>query len=373
MKFSAPYLKWRDGRPRWEPGPKLRQQGAKGQDLKDEFGKWLTLEAAVMRAKELTDAAKGAERERKARRYVHKMPTVLLIWEELIKTPEHKKLREKTRRDYHNKAQVFIKELGDVPAAHIKRKNIKNLWRKLYEERGHSMASGVIAVLRLTLEFGFDEEFIPSNPALKLKLPRPDPRVVIYTPEEVWHLVSTADSMGEYGVADAVVIGLHTAQRQGDVLRMNWSTFDHGNVILKQSKRGEPIHIPQTDVLAQRLEQIKKRRQDNRINYLEVIIDDRTNRPFEASTFRHRLLAVRREANKKMKGIEQKTYADLRDTGLTRLYQAEVSILDIASISGHSVKSVYTIIRHYIALNQGDAARAIDKLNNHIKKHGIKI
>ena len=41
MKLSIRYLKWRDGRPRWEPGPTLRAKGWKGRDLKSEQGEWL--------------------------------------------------------------------------------------------------------------------------------------------------------------------------------------------------------------------------------------------------------------------------------------------------------------------------------------------
>lgn len=47
MKLKVPYLKWRDGRPRWEPGPTMRKAGWKGRDLRDEAGQYLGLQEAM--------------------------------------------------------------------------------------------------------------------------------------------------------------------------------------------------------------------------------------------------------------------------------------------------------------------------------------
>jgi hypothetical protein len=55
----VPYLKWRAGRPRWEPGPLLRKRGFKGIDLKDEAGAWLSREASKHLARDIN--AKLAE------------------------------------------------------------------------------------------------------------------------------------------------------------------------------------------------------------------------------------------------------------------------------------------------------------------------
>lgn len=49
------YFIWRNGRPRWEPGPTLRAKGARGCDLKDESGNWLSLGAAIDAAQKLND------------------------------------------------------------------------------------------------------------------------------------------------------------------------------------------------------------------------------------------------------------------------------------------------------------------------------
>jgi hypothetical protein len=60
MKNKVPYFCWRDGRPRWEPGPNLRDLGLKGQDLKDDVGGWLPYDQAIIEAQILNLRAKLA-------------------------------------------------------------------------------------------------------------------------------------------------------------------------------------------------------------------------------------------------------------------------------------------------------------------------
>jgi hypothetical protein len=55
---NVPYFAWRDGRPRWVPGPKLRDLGWKGRDLKDEAGQWLTLSDAIDAARKINAEVK---------------------------------------------------------------------------------------------------------------------------------------------------------------------------------------------------------------------------------------------------------------------------------------------------------------------------
>lgn len=53
---------------------------------------------------------------------------------------------------------------------------------------------------------------------------------------------------------------------------------------------------------------------------------------------------------------------DLRDTAVTWLGLAEVDKFGIASITGHSLKSIDTILSHYLGLHPELARTAIGKL-----------
>jgi len=53
MSHGVPLLYWRNGRPRWEPGPSRRKKGDRGQDLKDADGNWLNFEDAQAKARQI--------------------------------------------------------------------------------------------------------------------------------------------------------------------------------------------------------------------------------------------------------------------------------------------------------------------------------
>ncbi|MGJ0393005.1 MAG: GIY-YIG nuclease family protein [Methylocystis sp.] len=65
MSHGVPYFAWRNGRPRWVPGPLVRAKGFQGVDFKDDKGNWLPLEIALEEAKKL-NAMAGATRANRA-------------------------------------------------------------------------------------------------------------------------------------------------------------------------------------------------------------------------------------------------------------------------------------------------------------------
>lgn len=55
MKVKVPYVAWRDGRPRFVPGPSLRSLGFAGRDLRHEDGRWFSADEAYAWAAQNTD------------------------------------------------------------------------------------------------------------------------------------------------------------------------------------------------------------------------------------------------------------------------------------------------------------------------------
>ena len=53
---------------------------------------------------------------------------------------------------------------------------------------------------------------------------------------------------------------------------------------------------------------------------------------------------------------------DLRDTAVTWLALAECTLPEIASITGHSLKTIEEILKHYLGLHPDLARSAIGKL-----------
>jgi len=79
---KVPYLKWRDGRPRWEPGPRLRDQGWRGRDLKGDDGEWLDFPDAIKAAQNINVEAGVTTRIPKTRPNSNAKGFVYFLWSE---------------------------------------------------------------------------------------------------------------------------------------------------------------------------------------------------------------------------------------------------------------------------------------------------
>ena len=375
-KIKAPrYFKWRDGRPRWEPGPGLRAKGWKGQNLQDEDGRWLGLEAAIAAAGAInTQVATSAPGKTKPQRRRQPRTVDRLCAEYFERSPKFKRKRGSTQADYRKKAKVFREWCGDAPVKAIDKPTMHRFYEHLYVTRGHAMANGVLRVASVVLSHGVRVGWLDTNPAFKLELEGLAPRVVLWLPEEVKHLVETAEAMGEHGVADAFVIAIHTAQRQGDVLSLPQFIFTRDRIALTQSKTGAHVDVKCTPQLTARIAGMRARRKTNHWdNVPTMVVDDRTGMPFNSHTFRHRFAGVRAAAALKMPAIASKQFMDTRDTAITRLAMAGNSLIYIASISGHAFESIQGILKHYVALTADMADAGIDNLIAWMEKEGIEL
>jgi len=113
-----------------------------------------------------------------------------------------------------------------------------------------------------------------------------------------------------------------------------------------------------------------------------VIVDETTGRGWNSTTHRHEFARVRAiaasiadekataearaegrndpEPNCRIapcKSLADKHDQDLRDTAVTWLARAGATLPEIAAITGHSLASIHTIMKHYLAISPelGDA------------------
>jgi hypothetical protein len=397
MKLHVPYLKLRNGRPRWEPGPHLRDKGFRGRDLKDDAGNWLPRDRAVDEANRLNAevadwrAAQAAGRRPPVPKRAACVRTCRALYDKWVATPEFRLLAPATRKDYRGKAELWLADgFADCPVAALGRAVLKNYWRKCYDTRGHHMANGVLAVVRAMLTFALDEEWIEINPALNLGLKQPEARVAFWSAAKVAAFVATADGMPDINaidyrsIGDAVVIALHSAQRQADVLAMPARIFGETRIALSQMKTNALVDAPMTPQLAARIASIRARWSAAGIAArAAVVIDERTGKAWDASAFRKAFRTVREEACRRHPellehgrfepSLAELRYQDLRDTAVTRMAMAGCTAPEIASISGHSLDHVGSVMRHYLALNEVIAGNAIDKTTAWLQKNGYEI
>lgn len=169
--------------------------------------------------------------------------------------------------------------------------------------------------------------------------------------EKIWtkdHVAAFEAAAPEY-MCLALHMALWTGQRQGDLLRLQWSAYDGRTFKLRQSKTRARVVVPVALPLRNLL--------DGRKGQGEILRNSRgdawTSDGFQTS-WRKACEAA---------GIVGLTFHDLRGTAVTRMALAGCTAPEIASVTGHSMRDVYHIIDvHYLGSRQELAQRAIEKL-----------
>ena len=374
------YLKWRDGRPRWEPGPRLRAAGWHGRDLKSATGGWMQLGEAIAAAQALNDEvtawrAGGGKRGRPSpRRVARSVDALHNLW---IESPRYQALAETTRRDYASKAAVFLDRFGAEPIEAIEAHHLYQWWETLHRDRGHAMANGVLAVARALLSHARRVGWRADNPARQLGLMSVPPRVVVWTPGEVECFARVGDALCPEAV-DAVIIALHTGQRRGDVLALELDRVDGGRSRFKQAKTGARVTVPHTDQLAARLDAIRRRRASSRAGVVDLALARHVvlrpdGRVYTGDAYAKDFERVRKAAAAEMPSLANRRFQDLRDTAITRLALAGCPVAEIRAITGHELETVHQVLRHYLALDDRMASAAIDRLKTYMLEEGIAL
>jgi integrase len=158
----------------------------------------------------------------------------------------------------------------------------------------------------------------------------------------------------------ALVLALETGQRQGDLLALPWSAYardDTGRwwITLRQSKSkrhnraGRLVKIPVTKTLQRMLDAMPRT--------CPVILTNARGLPWKGNQFRKAWGAA---VSKSM--VADRTFHDIRGTAVTRLSEAGCTPQEIASITGHTLRSVTAILEKYLARTDKLAVAAIAKL-----------
>jgi integrase len=376
-KIFPAYLKWRDGRPRWEPGPTLRGQGYAGRDLKDDAGRWLGFDAAIEEGQRLNVQVRmTAHLPPRKRPQPAAARTVRQLIEEWKKSPRFKLKSAGTQKDYGYKLAAFEKsDFIDKSVAAITAPQLEGYWEEMFDARGHHMANGILATVSALFTYAEKKGWRPknSNPALKMARPKPPPRLSMWLPAEINAALTAADDLGQPEVGDAIVIALHSGQRMGDVVAMPPRIFEAGRIAITQFKRGALVDIPVTTACTARVDQIRARwRKQNRIGCSTIIVRG-DGAQMSVNTMSKRFEIVRAYAAKAVPSIAERTLQDLRDTAVTRLALADCNLYQIAAITGHKYNTITSIMGHYLALQPEMADAAITKLEAWMKREGIAV
>lgn len=266
-------LKWRDGRPRWEPSPASRALGLRGVDLKDLAGRWIADrglaisicdgrhawaaaireaaaggpdgEAAGAKLRQAMEAlAQPSDDDKRLRRLliqdlVHfagallngqdtaagvamaRAPrTVERLLDAYFDAVDAGRVTVKpaTRKAYSAQRARFLARFAGRGVASIRRMELKDWYHdELLVHASVATANLAIGAAAAWLAYAQDLEWIAASPAHRLDLKKAAGRRVFWTLEEETAFVAFCDSHGFEDVADAAVMGLWTGARPIDM------------------------------------------------------------------------------------------------------------------------------------------------------------
>jgi integrase len=250
---------------------------------------------------------------------------------------------------------------GDAPLKALSDPRTRGIfldWRDELALKSKRQADYAWQVLALVLSWAKDRGKITVNPCER------GGRVYHATRVDfVWSVDNEAAFL-EHAPAHLhlpLLLALWTGQRQGDLLRLPWSAYDGSTIRLRQSKTGARVEIPVGAPLKAALEAARK--------HGPIILTSANARPWTEGGFRASWWLACKKA-----GIVGVTFNDLRGTAVTRLALVGCTEAEIATITGHSLRDVHSILdAHYLRRDVELARSAITKLEmGYAKQAGAK-
>ncbi len=258
---------------------------------------------------------------------------------------------EKTRKDYHRYLKLIETAFGTMPISALQHPMARGefkRWRDGFAATPRA-ADYAWTVLARVLAVAKDNGTIATNVCERGgRLYEADRSDKIWTANDIEAMALKASPQ----LGMAMLLGLWTGQREGDLLALPWSAYDGARLRLKQSKTGRRVVIPCGKPLREALDALERKGP-----FATILLNTRkqawTSDGFRASWGKAAARA----------GIVGLTFHDLRGTAVTRLALADCTVPQIATITGHSLKDVEAILdAHYLGRDVKLAETAIRKL-----------
>jgi integrase len=257
---------------------------------------------------------------------------------------------ERTRSDYIQQIKVIEADFADFPLSALTDRRTRGIfmaWRDKLAAKSRRQADYAWQVLALVLSWALDRGLVLANPCARGgRLYRGSRVDKIWTIDDEAAFIKSAPAHFHL----PLFLALWTGQRQGDLLRLPWSAYDGTHIRLRQSKTGARVTIPVGAPLKAALDAATKQG--------PLILTNSLRRPWTSHGFQAswRIAATRA-------GIVGVTFHDLRGTAVTRLAIVGCTEAEIATITGHSLRDVRSILdAHYLHRDIELARSAITKL-----------
>ncbi len=282
--------------------------------------------------------------------------TLLALLLQYQDSDDFRSLADSTRRSYVPLIIRIENSFGDFPLAALTDRRTRGVfmaWRdQIALSAGRRQADYAWTVLARILSWSLNRGLIAANPCERGgRLYRGSRAEKIWTADDEAAFLKNAPAHLHL----ALMLGLWTGQRQGDLLRLPWSAYDGTHIKLKQRKTGARVVVKVGAPLKAALVAAPKRS--------TIILTNSEGKPWTSDGFRASWGKACKAA-----GVIGVTFNDLRGTAVTRLALVGATEAEIATITGHSLRGVRAILdTHYLSRDPALGDSAITKLERGTK------
>lgn len=268
------------------------------------------------------------------------------------------RLAKTTQNSYESYLADIEKEFGLMLIEWLSNNRARGVFKEWRDTMAKTPRKADLAwtVLARVMSFSKDRGFIPANPCERGGRLHSGTRADrVWSDEQLGAILAEAEDYMKL----AINLALWTGQRQGDVLRLQWSDYDGTCIRLIQSKTDRTVVIPVAGPLKAVLDKTKR-------HGPYILSPKKKKKGFYWTSDGFRASWSKLCARAGIKGL---TFHDLRGTAVTKLARAGATVAEIASVTGHSLSDVATILdRHYLGDRAGLAASGIEKLEKNEKR-----
>ncbi len=279
-----------------------------------------------------------------------------------LNSPEFQNnLQPTTQTEYRRILGSIEAEFGGVPLTVVADPRFRGdalAWRDKLAASKPREADNRMIVFGRVLSWGKKRQLISENVLEGYeRLYRTDRSDKLWLPDQIaaMQCVATPELWRIFLAA------LYTGLRQGDLRKLPWSAYDGESITLRISKRrkgdvGVRVTIPCTAALRALLDSLPRRG--------PLIFTTATGRAWQKRYLARHFEKARGKAAKEIAEITELHFHDTRGTAITMLAEAGASVPEIAAITGHSYRTINSILEKYLPRTKHLAEMAIQKLEN---------
>jgi integrase len=291
---------------------------------------------------------------------------LLQLIRQYTSSPEFSQLAPSTQAEYRRMLTSAECEFGPMPIAALDDPRVKGDfldWRDVVaKESGNREADHRLSTISAMLTWSADRGKIAINHLKGFsRLYHTTREEIIWLPKHIRAFMACASVQ----MQQAMILGLHSAQREGDLIHLPWSAYDGEALWIrpgkgtKKGKKASLRPIPCTERLREMLDGMER--------VSPLVLTTSRGRAFKKRYFCKLWSDAMTQAGietVQLPGFDEPVrlhFHDLRGTTVTLLAEAGCSIPEIAAITGHSLDTVHRIIERYLKLTRGLAEEAMFK------------